>query len=136
MAQRVREVMTTAPVMVSMGTPVSQVAVLMRDEGIDAVLVTEGGRLRGLVTDRDLTVRILAEGGNVSDRNVGEACGSELACVAPDDGIDRAVHLMGARALRRLPVIENGRAVGIVTLGNLAAVECVADSAPGDLERR
>ncbi|MCP9212353.1 CBS domain-containing protein [Streptomyces cucumeris] len=132
MTQQVREVMTAHPTAVGPDTPVQQVATAMRDEGIGAVLVVEDGRLRGLVTDRDLTVRILADGGDVSGRTVGEACSSELVSVAPDDDIERAVQLMRSKAVRRLPVVENGEAVGIVALGDLA-VERDPGSALGDI---
>ncbi|MFA3872993.1 CBS domain-containing protein (plasmid) [Streptomyces sp. G6] len=132
MAQQVREVMTADPVTVEPGTPVQQVAARMRNESIGAVLVTDSGQLRGLVTDRDLTVRILADGGDVSGRTVGEACSSEVVAVAPDDDVDRAVQLMRSKALRRLPVVDNGRPVGIVALGDLA-VERDPGSALGDI---
>lgn len=132
MAQRVREVMTAQPVVVAPDTPVQQVATAMRDESIGAVLVAEEGRLRGLVTDRDLTVRILADGGDMTGRTVQEACSSELVTVAPDDEVDRAVRLMRSKALRRLPVVDGDQAVGIVTLGDLA-VERDPGSALSDI---
>lgn len=132
MAQQVREVMTAHPVTVGPDTPVQQVAARMRDENIGAVLVTDSGQLRGLVTDRDLTVRVLADGGDVSGRTVAEACSGEVVAVAPDDDMDRAVHLMRSKALRRLPVVDNGQPVGIVSLGDLA-VERDPGSGLGDI---
>ncbi|MER5859764.1 CBS domain-containing protein [Streptomyces sp. NPDC059688] len=120
MTQAVREIMTCNPITVTPETPVCEVAVRMRDEDIGAVLVCAGDRLRGLVTDRDLTVRILADCGDVTGRTVAEACSSELVTVAPDDDVDRAVQLMRGKALRRLPVVEDGRVVGIVALGDVA----------------
>ncbi|MFF6995284.1 CBS domain-containing protein [Streptomyces sp. NPDC008313] len=119
MAQRVRDVMTANPWAVGPDTPAHQVATIMRDESVKAVVVTDDGRLRGLVTDRDLTVRILADGGDVSARTVVEACGAELASVAPEDDVDRALTLMYAKELRHLPVIDNGRTVGIIALRDL-----------------
>ncbi|MFJ7147197.1 CBS domain-containing protein [Streptomyces sp. NPDC100445] len=120
MAQAVREIMTSNPVAVTPDTPVCEVAARMRDEDIGAVLVCAGHRLRGLVTDRDLTVRILADGGDVTGRTVAEACSSELVTVAPDDDVERAVRLMRGKALRRLPVVEDGNVVGIIALGDVA----------------
>ncbi|GAA2425769.1 CBS domain-containing protein [Streptomyces macrosporus] len=122
MAQMVREVMTAPPVEVSPQAYVTDVARRMREEDIGAVLVTEDGHLRGLVTDRDLTIRVLAEGGDVSGTRVREACSTELVSVTPDDRIDRAVQLMREKAVRRLPVVDpdRDRAVGIVALGDLA----------------
>ncbi|MCV2458296.1 CBS domain-containing protein [Streptomyces sp. ICN988] len=132
MTQQVHEVMTAQPVTVGPDTSVQQVAARMRDENIGAVLVTDSGQLRGLVTDRDLTVRILAEGGDVSGRTVGEACSSEVVAVAPDDDVARAVQLMRSKALRRLPVVDNGQPVGILSLGDLA-VDRDPKSALGDI---
>ncbi|GAA2522524.1 MULTISPECIES: CBS domain-containing protein [Streptomyces] len=132
MAQTVRQVMTAPPVEVSPQASVVEVARRMRDEDIGAVVVAEDGRLRGLVTDRDLTVRVLAEGGDVTDRRVQEACSAEVVTVSPDDPVDRAVELMRSKAVRRLPVVDRDRVVGIVSLGDLA-VERDPDSALGDI---
>lgn len=120
MAQQVREIMTSAPVTVGALTAVSEVAHRMRDEGIGAVLVTEGDQLRGLVTDRDLVVRVLAEGKDPGDTTVQDACSADLVTVTPDDEVDRAIQLMREHSLRRLPVVEGTTAVGIVSLGDLA----------------
>ncbi|MFI2352764.1 CBS domain-containing protein [Streptomyces sp. NPDC019443] len=90
------------------------------------------GPLRGLVTDRDLVVRVLAEGRNVDEATVSQACSADLVAVSPDDDIDRAVQLMREQAVRRLPVVENERPVGIVSLGDLA-IERDPSSALGDI---
>ncbi|BAC68715.1 oxidoreductase [Streptomyces avermitilis] len=132
MAQLVREIMTSDITMVEPQTSVVEVARLMREQDIGAVVVAENGRLRGLVTDRDLVVRALADGGSVDDRTVYSACSAELVSVAPDDDVDRAVYLMGARAVRRMLVVEDGRLVGIVSLGDVAVARH-ADSALGDI---
>jgi CBS domain-containing protein len=120
MAPQVREVMTLGPVTVAPDTPVWEVARVMRDRNIGAVLVVDGGRLRGLVTDRDLTVRILADAQDACVRTVAEACSGNVVCVAPEDDVDRAVQLMRGKALRRLPVVDDGQPVGIITLGDVA----------------
>jgi CBS domain-containing protein len=132
MAQQVRTNMTTAPVAEGPQTPVVDVARLMRDEDIGAVLVAEGDQLRGLVTDRDLVVRVMSGGGNAEDNTVADACSEELIGVSPDDDVDRAVELMRQHAVRRLPVIEEGRPVGIISLGDLA-VERDPNSALSDI---
>ncbi|MEV3987639.1 CBS domain-containing protein [Streptomyces sp. NPDC049837] len=132
MARKIREVMTADPLAVGPQTSVVEVARLMRDEDIGAVLVTEGGQLRGLVTDRDLVVRVLCRGGNAEDHSVADACSAEVVSVTPDDDIRRAVDLMRRHALRRLPVVEEGRPVGIVSLGDLA-VERDTDSALSEI---
>ncbi|MFE0760008.1 CBS domain-containing protein [Streptomyces smyrnaeus] len=120
MTQRVRDIMTPAPVAVGTLTGVGEVAQRMRDEDIGAVLVTERDELRGLVTDRDLTVRVLAEGRDPLHTTVREVCSPQLVKVSPDDDTGRAVELMRRHALRRLPVVEGSEAVGVVALGDLA----------------
>jgi CBS domain-containing protein len=94
--------------------------------------VVDEGRLRGVVTDRDLVVRVMAEGGAVGDRTVASACSDEPVTVAPDDDIDQVIGLMRERAVRRIPVVEHGHPVGIVSLGDLA-IERDPGSALGDI---
>ncbi|MFE1785118.1 CBS domain-containing protein [Streptomyces sp. NPDC059506] len=120
MAQRIRDIMTTDPVTVPAHTSVTEVARLMRDENIGAVLVVDGDRLCGLVTDRDLVVRVLAEGEYGGETTMHGTCSGSLVTVSPDDDVATAEELMRTRAVRRLPVVENGRPVGIVALGDLA----------------
>ncbi|MET9514440.1 CBS domain-containing protein [Streptomyces sp. NPDC002994] len=132
MAQQVREIMTSAPVTVGVLTAVSEVAHRMREENIGAVLVAEGDELRGLVTDRDLVVRVLAEGKDPGETTVRDVCSPDLVTVTPDDEVDHAIRLMREHSLRRLPVVEGNTAVGIVSLGDLA-IERDPDSALGDV---
>src|SRR5688572_26761323 len=133
MAQKVREVMTAAPVTVEPDTDLLTVARLMRDEGIGDVLVAGGkNRLQGLVTDRDLVVRGMAEGGDPQRTAVSEVCSGDLTAVSPDDEVDKAVQLMREHSVRRLPVVEKDRPVGIVSLGDLA-IERDEESALADI---
>ncbi|MEV0634931.1 CBS domain-containing protein [Streptomyces sp. NPDC050619] len=132
MTQHVSDIMTSAPVTVEPQTSVTAVARIMRDQDLGAVLVTDGDRLRGLVTDRDLVVRSLAEGGDPEQSTVVGACSDDLVTVSPEDELGRAVELMREHAVRRIPVVEGGRAVGIVALGDLA-MERDPGSALGDI---
>ncbi|MGW7053166.1 CBS domain-containing protein [Streptomyces sp. NPDC054887] len=132
MGQQVREVMTSNPVTVGVLTAVSEVARRMREENIGVVLVADGDGLRGLVTDRDLVVRVLAEGKDPGETTVRDVCSTDLATVAPDDEVDHAIGLMRKKALRRLPVVEGSTAVGIVSLGDLA-IERDPESPLGDV---
>ncbi|MFC9463493.1 CBS domain-containing protein [Streptomyces coelicoflavus] len=132
MTQYVRDVMTGDPVTVEPLTSVTEVARLMRDRDLGAVLVTEGDRLRGLVTDRDLVVRSLAEGGDPERTTVAGACSGDLVTVRPDEELGHAVELMRAHAVRRVPVVDDGHPVGIVSLGDLA-MERDPESALGDI---
>jgi CBS domain-containing protein len=119
MAQKVRDIMTGSPVTVSPDTDLATAAKKMRDENVGAILVTDGDDLAGLVTDRDLVVRGLAAEADPKSK-LGGIMSHATATVAPDDDLDRAVSLMRERAVRRLPVVENGRPVGMVSLGDLA----------------
>lgn len=139
MAEAVRDVMTGLPRSVPPRTPVTEVARYMRDEGIGAVLVTEHGRLRDVVTDRDLVVRVMCRGGDMDRVTAEEACSDVLVTVSPDDDLDRAVTLMRQRAVRRIPVVDDGVPVGIVTLGDIAVesepesvLSAISNAAPNE----
>ncbi|WP_329251611.1 CBS domain-containing protein [Streptomyces canus] len=132
MTQHVSDIMTSAPATVEPQTSVTAVARMMRDQDLGAVLVTDGDELRGLVTDRDLVVRSLAEGGDPERTTVAGACSDDLVTVTPEDDLDHAIELMREHAVRRVPVIDHGHPVGIVSLGD-AAMERDPGSALGDI---
>ncbi|WBO68567.1 CBS domain-containing protein [Streptomyces camelliae] len=132
MTQHVRDIMTKDLVTVAPLTSVVDVAQLMRREDIGDVLVVEDGHLRGMVTDRDLVVRVMAEGGNPGDRTVASACSEDLLTVGPGDTVGDVIGLMREHAVRRVPVVEGDRPVGIVSLGDLA-IERDPGSALGDI---
>ncbi|MDN3255789.1 oxidoreductase [Streptomyces sp. alain-838] len=132
MTQYVRDIMTGHPVTVEPQTSVTAVARIMRDRDLGAVLVTDGDELRGLVTDRDLVIRSVAEGGDPERTTVAGACSDDLVTVRSDDELDHAVELMRDHAVRRVPVVDDGRPVGIVSLGDLA-MERDPESALGDI---
>ena len=120
MAQYLREIMTQRPVTVETGDTVTAAARSMRDGNIGVVVVLESGQVQGVLTDRDIVVRALAEGRDPARTSVGEVCSRELTTLAPTDSIEDAVKIMRDKAIRRLPVVEGGRPVGIVSLGDLA----------------
>jgi CBS domain-containing protein len=132
MTRQVREVMTDAPLAVGVETSVAETARLMREQSVGVVLVMAGEQLHGLVTDRDLVVRAAAEGGDPGAIPVRMACSEQLATIGPDEPLGRAVELMRQGAVRRLPVVDGGRPVGIVSLGDLA-VERDPGSALGEI---
>lgn len=134
MARTVREAMTPDPVEVSPDQSLVEVARLMRDNGVGSVLVTDGGQLRGIVTDRDIVVRAVAEGFDPQGETVDTVfSGQELVTVTPDTPMDDAVERMRGNAVRRLPVVDDsGRAVGIVSIGDLA-IEGDGESALADI---
>jgi len=92
----------------------------MRDAAIGDVLVTDASKMRGILTDRDLVVRCLATQQDPRETRIGDICSEGLVTASADDEVHHAAELMKNHAIRRLPVVESGRVVGIVTLGDLA----------------
>lgn len=116
---KLRDIMSENLVTVTPRTSVEDVAKLMKQHDIGNVLVTEGDRLAGIVTDRDLVVRVMAEGGP-SNVSVGDIMSTDLVTLEADTRVKDAAKLMADKQVRRLPVVENGKPVGIVSLGDLA----------------
>jgi CBS domain-containing protein len=122
MDTKVRDIMTPDPVGVYYEQTVAEAARVMRDAGVGAVLVVSGESLSGMVTDRDLVIRGLSEGMG-PDSPVGPLCSGDLIGVAADADLGQAAQLMRENAVRRLPVINEGQVVGIVSMGDIAISE-------------
>jgi CBS domain-containing protein len=121
MAQQIQDVMTRDVVMLEPNASLVEAARRMRDENIGDVLVGENHHLRGIVTDRDLVVRGLAEQPDPAKAKIGDLCSSDVVSVAPDDDVAEAIELMRIHAVRRLPVTsDDGELVGVLSLGDLA----------------
>ncbi|QBI54517.1 CBS domain-containing protein [Streptomonospora litoralis] len=120
MAEQVREIMTQPPYTVSPETTLYEVAVIMRDKDIGDVVVAEDDRVVGVLTDRDIVVRCVADGADCGRATARGTLSGRLAVVGPRDSIDDAVRSMRENAVRRLPVVDEDRLVGMVTLGDLA----------------
>ncbi len=118
----VREVMTASPLAVSSDAPVADAARLMADSDIGDVLILESGtgRIEGILTDRDIAVRVAAEAKDPGATKAGEVCTATVTSIAPTASVDEAVQTMRREDVRRLPVVEEGRPIGIVSLGDLA----------------
>jgi signal-transduction protein with cAMP-binding, CBS, and nucleotidyltransferase domain len=121
MSAKVRDVMTPGPIGVDYYQSIGDAARAMRDWGVGAVLVVHDQALRGLVTDRDLVVRAVAESKR-PDEPVGPLSSGDLIGVDADADASHAARLMREHAVRRLPVIEDGQVAGMVSLGDLAAL--------------
>ncbi|MGK5531882.1 CBS domain-containing protein [Streptomyces sp. URMC 129] len=134
MAQFVRDVMT--PAVASLGPDASLVeaAQLMRAQDIGDVLVARDGVLLGVVTDRDIAVRAVAEGLDPLTVDCETVCTPDPVCVAPEDEVGTAARLMRTHAVRRLPVVSGNGVVGVVSLGDLARAQD-PDSALADISR-
>ena len=118
--QTIRNVMTLKLTTLPMSASVRDAARAMRAANVGDVLVVNNGNLCGIVTDRDVVIRAIAEGKEPFSTALADICSQELSTVSPTDSIDYAVQLMRQKALRRLPVVENGHPVGMVSLGDLA----------------
>lgn len=123
MVKHVRDLMTPNPVTLSATATLVDAAIAMRDFDVGAVIVLDNGQVYGIATDRDIIVRGIASGNYPATTKLGEVCSRELTTVAPSDSVDDAVRLMRDKAIRRLPVVEHGRPVGIVSLGDLASAQ-------------
>jgi CBS domain-containing protein len=119
----VRDVMMPNPLTVRASASVVEVAAVMRDNDVGDVLVADGTELRGILTDRDIVVRSVALGVNPAASYAGDCCSPELHTVDANDPVGRATEIMSRHALRRVPVLEEGQLVGIVTLGDVAVAE-------------
>ena len=119
MARTVREIMTGDVRSARPDTPVHEVARLMRDEDVGSIPITEDDRLVGIVTDRDLCLQVIAEQ-RPFDAPVREFMTNRPETVDPETTIHRAAQIMQTHQIRRLPVCEGERLVGIVALGDLA----------------
>jgi CBS domain-containing protein len=132
MARTVEQIMTTNPRTANVDDTVLQAAQLMRDNDIGDVIVVDDGQVTGIVTDRDIAVRAVAEGRDPESTTVGEIATTGIQAIEPDAGVDDALRMMREHDIRRLPVVKNGRPVGIVSLGDLA-VEREPDSTLADI---
>jgi|SRR5579884_1302225 len=121
MAKSIRDVMTERPRTISKGDKVVDAARLMREEDAGVVPIVDGDRLVGVVTDRDIAVRLVADGRDPQSTSVEEIASRELVTVDPQQSLDEALRLMAQHQVRRLPVCEeDGRLVGIVAQADVA----------------
>ena len=123
MTRKMRDIMSAAPVCMAATESVSAAARAMKQHRIGTVLVLSGGRLSGLVTDRDITVRVLAENRDPRTTPIGDICSSQLAVLGPDDDLAQASRLVRDHAVRRIPVLRDGTPVGVVTVTTMLYVE-------------
>lgn len=120
MTRTVSELMTPHPTVVEVTDTLRAVAQTMATQDIGSLVVAEEGAVVGIVTDRDLVVRGLAEGIGL-DAPVGQLATTDPLTVGPDDDLADVVRIMREQAVRRVPVVENGQAVGVLSIGDLAA---------------
>lgn len=121
MATSVKEIMTPNPITLQASSTVTQAAEAMKQHDVGDVLVLQkDGALCGIVTDRDIVIRDVAERKDPEKTKLGDICSAELTTADADDSIDSVVAKMREKALRRMPVVKKGKAVGIISIGDLA----------------
>jgi CBS domain-containing protein len=121
MGKSIREVMSSNPCAIEADKPVAYAARMMKDEDVGLAPVVEGDRLVGTLTDRDIVVRVVAEGKNPQSVTVREVASTEVVTVDPQQELDEALQLMASKQVRRLPVVEgDGRLVGVLAQADIA----------------
>jgi CBS domain-containing protein len=126
MAERFRHDQSISDIMardlstVESGSTISEAARLMRDRDTGAIIVTDGDQMSGLLTERDIAVRAVAEGRDPESTSAGEIASRDVISIEPSSSISDAIKAMREANIRRVPVVEGGRPVGVVSLGDLA----------------
>lgn len=120
MAESIRQVMTENPVVVSATEPLLTAARLMREHDIGDIVVSDESGFRGILTDRDIVVRALAEDRDPAATSVGDICSEQMHSLGPDDSPEDAITMMRSEAIRRIPVVQDGNLIGMVSMGDLA----------------
>ncbi len=123
MARSVREVMTENPLTIDSSEPIAKAAVMLRDEDIGSLPVIEDGRLYGVITDRDITTRVVAKEIAMESISVRDVASTGAVTVSPEMDLDQALGLMAHHQVRRLPVVEDDRLVGILAQADVAHEE-------------
>ena len=123
MVNSVREAMTENPRSIGPSTSVVEAAQLMREGHIGSLPITDDEQLVGMITDRDITMRVVAEAADPNATSVEDVYSRDLISVEPENDLEEALQLMARHQVRRLPVVENGRLVGIVAQADIALRE-------------
>jgi CBS domain-containing protein len=133
MVNSVREAMTKDPRSIGPSASVVEAARVMRDEHIGSLPITDGDTLMGMITDRDITTRVVAEAADLATTSVGDVYSQDLVSVEPDKDLEEALGLMARHQVRRLPVLEDGRLVGIVAQADIALTLSEDEKKTGEL---
>ena len=121
MGTSIRELMTDNPCAIDAEKPVAYAAQMMRDEDVGLAPIVEGDRLVGTLTDRDIAIRVVAEGRDPESTAVKDVASTDLVTVDPQQSLEEALRLMAEYQVRRLPVVEeDGRLVGVVAQADVA----------------
>jgi CBS domain-containing protein len=132
MAKTLQDVMSKNPVTLPGAATIVEAAQRMRDEDIGDVIVLDRQRVFGILTDRDIAVRVVADDRDPVTTTVRDVCTSDLVTLSPNDDVTRAIEIMRQKAIRRIPVVDNGTPVGVVSIGDLA-IESSGEQALADI---
>jgi len=130
---KVREIMTEEITIAAPDSTLEELAVLMRDGDVGSIPILDDGELVGIVTDRDIVVGCVAEGHDPSDMTAEELMSEDLETIHPASEVEEASLIMARRQVRRLPVVEEGEFIGMISLGDIAVKE-TSDTASEALE--
>ena len=118
---QIRDLMTDNPRTIDAEKPVAYAAKMMRDEDVGLAPIVQGDRLVGTLTDRDIAIRVVAEGRDPESTTVREVASTDLVTIDPEQSLDEALRLMAKHQVRRLPVVEeDGRLVGVLAQADVA----------------
>jgi CBS domain-containing protein len=121
MSESIRAIMTANPCSIDAGKTVDYAAQMMRDEDVGLAPIVEGDRLIGTLTDRDIAIRVVAEGKDPASTQVRDVASKQVVTLDPQQELDEALRLMATHQVRRLPVVEeDGRLVGVVAQADIA----------------
>jgi CBS domain-containing protein len=120
MGKSIRDVMSTSPCAIDADKPVAYAAKMMKQEDVGLAPIVEGERLVGTLTDRDIVVRVVAEGKDPQTVTAREVASTDLVTIDPQQDLDEALQLMASKQVRRLPVVEEGRLVGVLAQADVA----------------
>jgi CBS domain-containing protein len=120
MGKSVKDAMTSDVKTATPSQSLTDAAMLMKQEDVGSVPVVDGERLIGVLTDRDIVVRGIADGSDPHAIQVGDIASRDVVTVRPDDDLDEALRLMAQHQVRRLPVVEDGHLVGVIAQADVA----------------
>jgi CBS domain-containing protein len=120
MGKKIREVMTPAPETIQADRPAAEAAQKMKETDAGMIPVMTDGSLLGTVTDRDIALRVVAEGKDPQATPVAEIASTDVVTVGPEDDLDAALEAMAKHQVRRLPVVEDGRLIGVIAQADVA----------------
>lgn len=128
---KVRDVMTNRVDSVTPNTSIVEIARLMKNNDVGSIPVCEDKKVIGIITDRDIVLKVIADGTNIESKSAKDIMNSKVITVTADQDVHEAAHLMSDYQIRRLPVLEQGKIVGILALGDLA-IEKIHINEAGD----